>query len=99
MLARIDAALAELGRSPTTLLRATRHVFLSGTSRRLGPAMDTTKPSILTGSIKSKVAGSRKKKTAGRSAKLKSSKWYHSAAQSIEITTGRSLESRNDKLG
>jgi hypothetical protein len=61
--------------------------------------MNPTKPSILTGSIKSKVAGSRKKKTAGRTAKLKSTKWYHSAARSIGITTGRSLESRDDKLG
>ena len=59
--------------------------------------MNTTKPSILFGSLKSKGARSRKKKTAGR--KLKSSKWYHSAAQSIGITTGRSLESRDDKLG
>jgi hypothetical protein len=61
--------------------------------------MDTTNPSILTGSNKSKVAGSRKKKTASRTAKLKSTKWYHSAAQSIGITTGRSLDSREDKLG
>ena len=61
--------------------------------------MDTTKPSVLTGSVKSEVARSNKKKTAGRTAKLKSSKWYHSAAQSIGITTGRSLESRDDKLG
>ena len=61
--------------------------------------MDTTKPSILTGSVKSEVARSNKKKTTDRTAKLKSSKWYHSAAQSIGITTGRSLESRDDKLG
>jgi hypothetical protein len=61
--------------------------------------MNTTKPSILTGFIKSKVAGSRKKRTVGRTAKLKSTKWYHSAAQSIGITTGRSLENRDDKLG
>ena len=61
--------------------------------------MDMTKPSILTGSMKSKVARNTKKKTAGRTAKLKSSKWYHNAAQSIGITTGRCLESQDDKLG
>ena len=61
--------------------------------------MNTTKPSILTGSMKSEVARSNEKKTAGRTAKLKSSKWYHSAAQSIGITTQRSLENRDDKLG
>jgi hypothetical protein len=61
--------------------------------------MNATKPSILTGSMKSEVARSNKKKTPGRIAKIKSSKWYHSAAQSIGISTGRSLDSRDDKLG
>ena len=51
--------------------------------------MNTTNPNILIGPLKSKVARSRKKKTAGRTANLKSSKWYHSAAQSIGITIGK----------
>ena len=29
---------------------------------------------------------------------MKSSKWHHSAAQSIGITTGRTLESRDEKF-
>ena len=29
---------------------------------------------------------------------MKSSKWHHGAAQSIGITTGRSLESRDEKF-
>jgi len=41
---------------------------------------------------KSKASTSKKKKAAGRRAKLKSRKWYQSAARSIGITKERSLE-------
>jgi hypothetical protein len=40
---------------------------------------------------KSKVSTSKKKRTAGRTAKLKSSNWYQRAARSIAITKERSL--------
>jgi len=38
---------------------------------------------------------SKKKKTADRTVKLKSSKWYQSAVQSIGITKERFVESRD----
>ena len=60
--------------------------------------MNKINPTISMGGTKSTKTAS-VKKAWGRTAKLKSSKWYHSAAQSIGITTERSLESRNDKLG
>jgi hypothetical protein len=41
------------------------------------------------------VLASKKKKTAGRTAKLKSSKWYQSAVRSIGITKERLVESRD----
>jgi hypothetical protein len=41
---------------------------------------------------KSKVSTSKKKRTAGKTAKLKSSNWYQGAARSIGITKERSLE-------
>ena len=54
--------------------------------------MNTTHPSISTGAAKSKVPASKKKKAVGRTAKLKSSKWYKGAAQSIGITKAKAPE-------
>jgi hypothetical protein len=45
---------------------------------------------------KLKVPASQKKKTVGRTAKLKLSKWYQAAAKSIGITKERSLDSRHE---
>ena len=53
--------------------------------------MNTINRKISTGATKSKVAASKKKKTAGKTAKLKSSKWYQGAARSIGITKERPL--------
>ncbi len=47
------------------------------------------------GAAKSKVPASKKKKTGGRSAKLKSSNWYQGAFQSVGITKERLLERRD----
>ena len=47
---------------------------------------------IKVGAAKSKVPTSKKKRTAGRTAKLKSSNWYRDAARSIGITKERLLE-------
>jgi hypothetical protein len=46
----------------------------------------------------SKVPTSKKKKTAGRTAKLKSNKWYQDAVRSIGIKKNRLLESRDGVL-
>jgi hypothetical protein len=43
---------------------------------------------------KPEVPASKKKKTAGRTVKLKSSKWYQSAVRSIGITKESLVESR-----
>ncbi len=43
----------------------------------------------------SKVPTSKKKKTASRTAKFKSRKWYQDAVRSIGITKNKSLESRD----
>ena len=48
--------------------------------------VNATKPSTSTSATKSKVPRIKKKKTLGRSAKLKSSKWYQGAARAIGIT-------------
>ena len=60
------------------------------------PAMKTTNANNAV--AKSKLPGDRKKKTARRSAKLKSSKWYQGAARSIGITKQRSLENGDDEI-
>jgi len=44
---------------------------------------------------KPEVPASKKKKTADRTVKLKSSKWYQSAVQSIGITKEKFVESRD----
>jgi hypothetical protein len=44
---------------------------------------------------KPEVPASKKKKTAGRTVKLKSSKWYQSAVRSIGITKESLVESRD----
>ena len=44
---------------------------------------------------KREVPASKKKKTAGRTVKLKSSKWYQSAVRSIGITKESLVESRD----
>jgi hypothetical protein len=44
---------------------------------------------------KPEVAASKKKKPAGRTVKLKSSKWYQSAVRSIGITKESLVESRD----
>jgi len=53
--------------------------------------MDTIIARISTGATKSKGAASKKKRTVGKTAKLKSSKWYQGAARSIGITKERLL--------
>ena len=50
------------------------------------------------GTTKPTVSANKKKKTGGRTAKLKSSKWYEGAARSIGITKERSLESRDETI-
>jgi hypothetical protein len=62
------------------------------------PVMNTMNPSISRTATKSEEPASKKKKTVARTAKLKSSKWYQGAAQSIGITKERSLESRDDRF-
>ena len=47
---------------------------------------------IKVGAMKSKMATSKKKRTAVRTAKLKLSNWYQDAARSIGITKERLLE-------
>jgi hypothetical protein len=47
---------------------------------------------IKVGAAKSKGSTSKKKRTAGKTAKLKSSDWYQGAARSIGITKERSLD-------
>jgi hypothetical protein len=51
---------------------------------------------------KPEVSATKKKKTADRTAKLKSSEWYQRGARSIGITKERDVESRagifNDRL-
>jgi hypothetical protein len=47
---------------------------------------------IKVGATKSKMATSKKKRTAGRTAKLKLSNWYQDAARSIGITKEKLLE-------
>ncbi len=54
--------------------------------------MNTMYPGISTAAAKSKVPASKKKKAVGRTAKLKSSKWYKGAAQSIGITKAKAPE-------
>jgi hypothetical protein len=49
------------------------------------------------GTTKSTVSAN-KKKTGGRAAKLKLSKWYQGAARSIGITKERSPESRDETI-
>jgi hypothetical protein len=53
--------------------------------------MKTINTKIPRRATKSKVAASRKKKNLGKAAKLKSSKWYQGAVQSIGITKERPL--------
>lgn len=54
--------------------------------------MNTINPSISTGATKTKVLPGKKKKTGGRTAKLKSSKWYQGAVQSIGISNARAAD-------
>lgn len=48
------------------------------------------------GTAKTRVPASEKRKTSGRTAKLKSSKWYQGTFQSVGIIKGSLLETRGD---
>ena len=47
---------------------------------------------------KAKMRAIKKKKLAGRMAKLKSSSWYEGAARSIGISNGKPLEYGNERV-
>ena len=53
-------------------------------------------PSISATTTKSEKSANKKKKTVGRTAKLKSSNWYQGAARSIGIKKRNRSKSRDD---
>jgi hypothetical protein len=55
-------------------------------------SQNTMIPNISATTTKSEKSANKKKKTVGRTAKLKSSNWYHGAARSIGINKKKSLE-------
>ena len=59
---------------------------ISVNSPDMEPDMNSTKLSFSTGDTKFKESANEEKKAVGRTAKLKSSKWYQRAARSIGIT-------------
>jgi hypothetical protein len=59
---------------------------ISVNSPEMEPDMNSTKLSFSTGDTKFKESANEEKKAVGRTAKLKSSKWYQRAARSIGIT-------------